>query len=252
MIFIAFLAGLLSFLSPCVLPLIPSYLSFITGVSVADLAQESVASGVRFRIGLHALFFILGFSAVFMTLGASATAVGGFLLEHQKILQRLGGLLVLVFGATLAGLLKIPFLSREKRVSLSNHPTGFAGSLAVGAVFAFGWSPCVGPILASILVLAGTSERLSEGLLLLGAYSLGLAVPFFLAALATGYFLSAMKTLQKYLLVIERSSGVLLMVIGLLLLTGRFARVAAALNQRGAPLVNALSMWEKRIFHGAP
>ena len=252
MVFIAFFAGLLSFLSPCVLPLIPSYLSFITGVSVADLTRESIVSGVRFRIGLNALFFILGFSAVFMTMGASATAVGSFLLEHQRILQRLGGVLVLTFGAALTGILKVSFFSRERRFSLCGHPTGFAGSLVIGAVFAFGWSPCVGPILASILVLAGTRERLSEGLLLLSAYSLGLGVPFFLAALATGYFLSAMKALQKYLLVIERLSGGLLIAIGLLLLTGYFSHVAAALNQQFIPLVNVLTSWEGRMFHGNP
>ena len=252
MMFIAFSAGLLSFLSPCVLPLIPSYLSFITGVSVSDLAHPSATSPVRFRVALHALFFILGFSLVFMTMGASATTIGRFLLVHQRFLQRVGGVVVLVFGATLAGILKIPFFSREKKFSFSGHPTGFVGSLAIGAVFAFGWSPCVGPILASILVLAGTSEHLSQGLLLLGAYSLGLGVPFFLAALATGHFLSVMKVFQRYLLVIERFSGGLLIAIGLLLLTGHFSQVTVVLNQRLAPLVNALAFWERRMVHGNP
>jgi len=200
MVAIAFVAGLISFLSPCVLPLIPSYLSLITGMSVQDLSDRAVAAKVRLHVSLHAVLFILGFSLVFITLGASATAVGQLLLEHQRWLQRLGGILVLALGAVLAGVVKIPFLSREKRLSLAQHPTGFLGSFLIGAVFAFGWSPCVGPILASILVLAGTSERLSEGVLLLVSYSIGLGLPFFLAALATHHFLSTMKALQKYLL----------------------------------------------------
>ena len=248
---IAFLAGVISFLSPCVLPLIPSYLSFITGVSVQDLRNSSIASDVRLRVSLHALLFILGFSSVFMTLGASATIMSSFLSGHQVLFQRLGGALVLMFGATLTGLLKIPFLSREKRLSISHRPTGFLGSFLIGAVFALGWSPCVGPILASILVLAGTKERLSEGLLFLGVYSLGLGLPFFLAAVMTSYFLSATRAIQRYLLTIERVSGVLLMVIGLLLLTGSFFRLTVSLNRWMGPLVRLISAWEGRIFRGA-
>ena len=251
MITIAFLAGFISFLSPCVLPLIPSYLSFITGVSVQDLTRSSVASKVRLRVSLHAVLFILGFSSVFMALGASATRLSSFLSGYQILFQRAGGALVLMFGATLAGFLRIPFLSREKRLSVSRHPTGFTGSFLIGAVFAFGWSPCVGPILASILVLAGTKERLSEGLLFLGAYSLGLGLPFFLAALMTSYFLSAARAIQRHLLTIERMSGVLLMVIGLLLLTGSFSRLTVSLNRWMGPLVRLISTWEGRIFRGA-
>ena len=150
------------------------------------------------------------------------------------------------------GFLKLPFLYTEKRVSLSRHPTGFLGSLLLGAVFAFGWSPCVGPILASILVLAGTRERLSEGLWLLGAYAFGLGLPFFLAALATSYFLSTVKAIRKYLLVIERLSGALLMAVGLLLFTGLFSRFAVLLNQWLGPVVQMLTFWERRMFHGTP
>lgn len=250
MVLIAFFAGLISFLSPCVLPLIPSYLSFITGVSVTELATPSAASRVRLRVSLHASLFIIGFSLVFILLGASATALGRILLSYQLLLRRLGGLLVLGLGATLAGLLNIPFLSRERRLSLSRHPTGLLGSVAIGAVFAFGWSPCVGPILGSILVLAGTSERLSEGLVLLVAYSLGLGIPFFIAALATSYFLSTVKILQKYLVVVERVSGVLLMGIGLLLLTGLFSWFTVSLNRWLGPMVQFLSFWERRMFGG--
>ena len=250
MVFVALFAGFISFLSPCVLPLIPSYLSFITGMSVEELADHSVASKARIRISLHAFLFILGFSSVFILLGASASTLGKFLLQYQLFLQRIGGVLVLAFGASRAGLFMIPFLAREKRLSLSQHPTGFLGSFLIGAVFAFGWSPCVGPILASILVLAGTSDRLSEGVLLLGAYSFGLGLPFFLAALATSYFLSTVKTLQNYLVVIERISGILLMLIGFLLLTGLFYYVTTFLNRWLGPVVQLLAAWERRIFGG--
>ena len=247
MILIAFLAGLISFLSPCVLPIIPSYLSYITGMSVKELS-ETGASKIRFRVGLHAGLFILGFSLVFMVMGASATALGQFFLEHQRWFRRAGGVLILFFGLGVSGILKIPFLSRERRLSLTRHPSGFLGSVLIGAVFAFGWSPCVGPILASILVLAGTSEGLSRGLLLLACYSLGLGVPFFLAAIATGHFLSAAKALQRHLAAIERASGVLLIGIGLLLLTGLFTRVTASLNRWMAPTADTLIHWEERLF----
>ncbi len=241
-LFIAFGAGLASFLSPCVLPLIPSYLSYITGLSVEELSRDASARKSLRQVSLHAILFIVGFSAVFMILGASASALGKLFLQYQTGVRRAGGVLILFLGAYLAGFLKVGFLSREKKLSLPNHPTGWFGSFFVGAIFAFGWTPCVGPILGSILVLAGASQSLREGLLYLSVYSLGLGLPFFLSALAMNGFLSSFQRIKRYLHGIEVTSGLLLMAIGVALVTNTFVRLTYFLNQALSPLVRFFNL----------
>ena len=179
-LFVAFAAGLLSFLSPCVLPLVPSYIGFLTGMSLPEMAA-------RRRVALlHALLFVLGFSLVFMLLGASATALGRALNYYQQWLQRIGGVLIILFGLVCLGVIKAPFLSQERRLQLEQKPVGLLGSALVGMAFGAGWTPCIGPVLGAILGLAATSHDLSRGMLLLGVYSAGLAVPFLLAAVGAG------------------------------------------------------------------
>jgi len=240
-IFFAFFAGVASFLSPCVLPLIPSYLSYITGLSVEELSGGRKREGFFRNVSLHALLFILGFSCVFVTLGASASVLGRLFAQYQKIVRQLGGLFVIFLGATLAGFLKTNFLLREKKFSLP-HPTGFLGSFLVGVIFAFGWTPCVGPILGSILVLAGTSESFQKGIFFLLIYSLGLGIPFFLSALAMNLFLSSFQKIKRYLHGVEVGSGLVLMGVGLLLVTNTFFLLTNFLNKTLAPLVRLFNL----------
>jgi cytochrome c-type biogenesis protein len=222
---VAFLAGLLSFLSPCVLPLVPSYLSFITGMSGA------AEMGARRHLALlHAALFVVGFSLIFIALGATATALGRLLNTYQHWLERVGGLLIILFGLYTLGVLKIAVLSREARVQLADKPLGFLGSVLAGAAFGAGWTPCIGPILGSILLYTSTRADLSQGLALLGAYSLGLAVPFLVAAWALDAFLRWFQRFRRYIGWVERVAGVLLIVVGLLLLTGSFTLLSAWLQ----------------------
>lgn len=222
---VAFLAGLLSFLSPCVLPLVPSYLSFVTGMSgVAEIGAR------RHLALLHAALFVIGFSLIFAALGATATALGRLLLTYQQWLQRIGGLLIVLFGLYTLGVVKIAVLSREARVQLADKPLGFLGSVLVGMAFGAGWTPCIGPILGSILVYTSTRSDLSQGLALLGAYSLGLALPFLVAAWALEGFLRWFQRFRRYLGWVERVAGVLLVLMGLLLATGSFTLVSGWLQ----------------------
>jgi cytochrome c-type biogenesis protein len=222
---VAFLAGLLSFLSPCVLPLVPSYLSFITGMGgVSEIGAR------RHLALLHAALFVIGFSLIFVALGATATALGRLLIAYQQWLQRIGGLLIIVFGLYMLGVLKIALLSREARIQLADKPLGFLGSVLVGMAFGAGWTPCIGPILGSILVYTSTRTDLSQGLALLGAYSLGLAVPFLVAAWALEGFLHWFQRFRRYIGWVERAAGVLLVLMGLLLATGSFTLVSGWLQ----------------------
>jgi len=221
---IAFLAGLLSFLSPCVLPLIPSYISFLTGMSVDDAAAASRTSLA------HAAFFVLGFSLIFLTLGATATALGRMLQYYQEWIARVGGVIIVVLGLYLLGVLRVGFLAREARVQFKNKPVGFLGSVIVGAAFGAGWTPCIGPILAGILGLAATSDSVGHGIALLGAYSAGLAVPFLLAAAAVDRFLAWFQRFRKHIVWVERIAGALLVALGLLLATGYFTVLSAWLQ----------------------
>jgi len=218
---VAFSAGLFSFLSPCVLPLFPSYISFITGMSVADLSAD-LAAAARRRVLLHAVAFILGFSLVFIALGASFSAMGQFLLDYREWIRRIGGALIVLFGLYIAGVLRIGIFGRTQQWQLREKPAGYLGSLAVGITFAIGWTPCVGPILGAILSLAGTAETVGRGVGLLVAYSAGLGFPFLLSALALGPFLRFFKRYRPFIPVVERSAGALLVVVGVLVYTNYF------------------------------
>ncbi len=218
---VAFSAGLFSFLSPCVLPLFPSYVSFITGMSISDLTAD-LTGAARRRVMLHALAFVLGFSLVFVGLGASFSAAGQFLLDYRDVIRRVGGVLIVVFGLYIAGVLKIGVLGRTAQLQVREKPAGYLGSLAVGITFAIGWTPCVGPILGAILSLAGTAETVQRGIGLLVAYSAGLGVPFLLSALALGSFLRFFKRYRPFIPVMERAAGVLLVVVGVLVFTNYY------------------------------
>ncbi len=223
---VAFSAGLFSFLSPCVLPLFPSYLSFITGMSVGDLAGD-LSAVARRRVLLHAVAFVLGFSLVFIGLGASFSAAGQFLLDYRDWIRRAGGLLIIVFGLYVAGILKLGLFGRTAQWQVREKPAGYLGSLAVGITFAIGWTPCVGPILGAILSLAGTAETVRRGIGLLVAYSAGLGVPFLLSAVALGAFLRFFKRYRPFIPVVERAAGVLLVVVGVLVYTNYYVALNA-------------------------
>jgi cytochrome c-type biogenesis protein len=224
-LFVAFAAGLLSFLSPCVLPLVPSYIGFLTGMSLPEM------SGRRRVALVHALLFVLGFSLVFVLLGASATALGRALNYYQLWLQRIGGVLIIAFGLVCLGVIKVGFLSQERRVQVEQRPVGYVGSALVGMAFAAGWTPCIGPVLGAILGLAATSQDLSRGMLLLAVYSAGLAVPFLVAAVALDSFLEWFQRFRRYLPWVMRVSGALLIFVGALMVTGEFTRLAGWLQQ---------------------
>lgn len=220
-VLVAFSAGIFSFLSPCVLPLFPSYLSFITGMSVDHLATDVSAAGRR-RAVAHSVAFIVGFSLVFIALGASFSAAGQILLDYRDWIRRIGGALIVLFGLYIAGVIRIGWFGRTQQIQVRTKPAGYLGSLCVGVTFAIGWTPCVGPILGSILSLAGTAETMQRGIGLLVAYSAGLALPFFLSSLALGGFLKFFKRYRPLMPVVERVAGVLLIAVGLLVFTNYF------------------------------
>lgn len=219
---LAFAAGLASFLSPCVLPVVPGYVSLVTGVSLDEFQAEN-AGIVRRQAAIHASLFIFGFSALFIVLGASATALGTVVRRALPLIQQLGGAVIVLFGLYLLGVLRVPFLMHEKRVQLATKPAGMLGSVIAGVAFGAGWTPCIGPVLASILLYAGMSATVLQGATLLTAYSIGLGVPFFVAAVAFSWFLSRTRFLRPWLRPIERAAGVVMIVAGGLLFTGRFA-----------------------------
>lgn len=224
---IALTAGLLSFLSPCVLPLVPSYLSFVTGMSLDELQE----SGDRSHVLTHSLLFVGGFTAVFMVLGATASFLGQAANHYQDWISRVGGGLLIVFGLHLLGVFRIAPLLREKRVQVSAKPAGFLGTVAVGAAFAAGWTPCIGPVLGGILTLAAARETVWAGVGLLFVYSLGLAVPFLLAALALDRFFAAFQRFRRWIPWMERASGVLLVGLGVLLVSGSFTLLTGWLSE---------------------
>ena len=218
---VAFSAGLFSFLSPCVLPLFPSYVSFITGMSVSDLTAD-LSGAARRRVLLHALAFVLGFSVVFVALGASFSAAGQFLLNYRNLIRQVGGALIVLFGLYIAGVFKLAAMGRTMQFQLREKPAGYLGSLVVGFTFAIGWTPCVGPILGAILSLAGTTETVQRGIGLLIAYSAGLGVPFLVSALALGSFLKFFKRYRPLIPIMERGAGVLLVIVGVLVFTNYY------------------------------
>jgi cytochrome c-type biogenesis protein len=222
----AFIAGLLSFLSPCVFPLIPSYVMYITGMSYADMLAEHPSHIIRQKTILHSLSFICGFTVVFVLLGASATYIGSFLHEHAVIIRKVGGILLVLLGIHVTGLLHLKFLLGEKRVSIKHKPAGYIGSFLVGIAFAAGWTPCIGPILAAILAVAATEESVYQGILLLLVYSLGLGLPFFISALAMHRFLAVFNRFRKYIRVFEVFTGILLVVVGVLIYSNWLSRLS--------------------------
>ena len=222
----AFIAGLLSFMSPCVLPLIPSYITYITGLSFADLQSEHPSHKVRQTAMLHSLAFILGFTVVFVLLGASATYIGSFMNQHAGFLRKAGGVLIVLLGVHVTGLIPIALLLGEKRVTIHRKPAGFAGTFLVGLAFAAGWTPCIGPILAAILMVAATEDSVYHGILLLLLYSLGLGIPFFLSSLAMHQFIVAFQRFKKYIRLFEICTGVFLVLVGIMIYFNWLSRLS--------------------------
>jgi cytochrome c-type biogenesis protein len=222
-------AGFISFISPCVLPLVPAYISFISGASVAELQEGKHRSRIFNQVTAKALAFVLGFSLVFIILGASATAVGQLMLENLGIIIRIAGLVIIVFGLHMIGILKIGLLYREKRFQTQSKPTGLLGSFVVGLAFAFGWTPCIGPILAAVLAYAAVQETVGQGIYLLSAYSLGLALPFLITAVAINLFFRLFERIKPHMHKVEIIAGALLIAIGLLLVLDRFTVISGYL-----------------------
>lgn len=214
--FVALGAGILSFFSPCVLPLIPAYISFVTGLSFDKLREpDTTVTKNLSRVFWETVLFVLGFSFVFVALGASITYLGNFLFANRRLIKLIGGIIIIILGMHVAGVFNIRQLQYEKKFHLKSKPASLLGSFVVGIVFAIGWTPCVGPILASILTLAATEETLSQGILLLGSYSLGLAIPFLLTSVFIGWFLGLFSKIKKHFRLISIISGGLLIAVGI-------------------------------------
>lgn len=224
----AFIAGLASFLSPCVLPLVPGYVSLISGASVEQLQQAD--NRLLKTVMAHSVMFILGFTMVFVTLGAAASGLGQLAHDYKKYLTWLAGGIIIIFGLHLTGIFKIKWFYADKRLHSVQGGKSPLGAFLVGFAFAFGWTPCIGPILAGILGLATNSETLGKGILLLWVYSLGLAVPFLLTALGIGRFLAFYGRFRRHLHTVEVLSGVLLIALGGLILAGHFTWLASKLG----------------------
>ncbi len=227
-------AGFLSFLSPCVLPLVPPYLCFLAGVSLDDLtrnAETAQSRAVQGRVVAMSFAFVLGFATVFVALGASASALGKTVTTHFETLSIIAGVIILILGLHFLGVFRIGLLFREARFQTSGKPAGFLGAYLVGLAFAFGWTPCVGPVLAAILMVAGIEGSAGRGALLLGAYALGIGIPFMLASLFSGVFLRLMARLKNYVGTVEKVIGASLVLTGVLFLTGGMPRIAGWLLQ---------------------
>ncbi|NWG02970.1 MAG: sulfite exporter TauE/SafE family protein [Syntrophaceae bacterium] len=227
---IAFSAGLLSFVSPCVLPLVPSYITYITGVSFKELTEAEAKAKLRWATVFHSFFFIIGFSFIFILMGASASYLGQVLAEYQYWIMKAGGVLIILLGIHFTGIINLPFLQMEKRFEMRRKPLGYLGSFLVGIVFAAGWTPCIGPILSTILIYASTTKSMATGILLLTYYSIGLGIPFFFSSLAFNSFLSAFDKIKRYMRVITIISGLFLIAIGILFLTDTFREINFYLN----------------------
>jgi cytochrome c-type biogenesis protein len=231
----AFVAGVLSFISPCVLPLVPGYLSFISGITVEEMRGTGAAtaghpSAAKRRMFVASLAFVFGFSLVFVSLGASASALGQFLMERLTLLGKIAGVIIILFGLHTMGLLRIGWLYSEKRVHTTRKPAGPVGAMLVGVAFAFGWTPCIGPILAAILAVAAAQETIGKGVELLAVYSVGLGVPFLATSLAVDRFFNAVARIRRYYHAIEVASGALMVAIGVLIFTNRFTIIAQYLT----------------------
>jgi cytochrome c-type biogenesis protein len=221
----AFAAGLISFLSPCVLPLVPGYISFISGVSFAEIREKDgrmpFLSKEKRHLVYSSIFFILGFSMVFILLGATATWIGAFISSKISALTKLAGLVIIFFGIYMMGLIRPRFLFKEARFQIKGKRFGYVGALLIGAAFAFGWTPCIGPILGGILTFAGTLEKVNQGVFLLLIYSLGLGIPFLLAAIGINQFWRFFNRIKKYLRILEVTSGAVMVILGLMIFTNK-------------------------------
>lgn len=225
-LFLAFSAGLISFLSPCVLPLVPAYVSYMTGESV----QSNKTATDKFYILYKSLGFVIGFSIVFVIMGASITSLGKLFIKNQMIFKRIAGILIIIFGLHTSGILKIKFFSQEKKFMNFGNTHGTFGSVLMGMAFAAGWTPCVGPILSSILVYATSMDTIGRGILLLILYSLGLAVPFVLTALAVDKLSSKLPKVTKHLKIVSIISGILLIILGVLIFTNKVGLLSNYFN----------------------
>jgi cytochrome c-type biogenesis protein len=216
----AFVAGILSFFSPCVLPLIPAYFTFITGFSIEELT-EKYNSEIRKKVFLSTFLFVLGFSLVFILMGASASYLGGLMYTYKKLIRIIGGILIIILGIHLTGIIRIPGLDFEKRITLEKKPLHFLGTLIIGMAFGAGWSPCIGPLLGSILIIAGSQETVWQGVILLGIYSAGLAIPFIIISIFINFLLTFIKKASKVLRYVNVVAGVVLIVVGLILVSNK-------------------------------
>jgi cytochrome c-type biogenesis protein len=220
-VYMAFVAGLISFVSPCVLPLVPGYISFISGISSGQLANKNGSPAFRRKekaiILLNSVFFVLGFSVVFVLLGASATWIGELVISRMSLLSKIAGLVIIFFGIFKMGLIPSLFLYRETKFHLKDKKFGLAGAFIIGSAFAFGWTPCIGPILAAILTYAATLKNVTQGIVLLFIYSMGLGIPFLLTALGVNQFFRFFEGIKKHLGLIEKISGIIMVILGLMI-----------------------------------
>ena len=233
-LFAAFSAGLLSFISPCVLPLVPSYVSYITGLSLEQLTN--VADRQRFRqaILVNSLLFVLGFSLVFIAFGASASFMGQVLYDYQDLIRKVGAVLIILFGLSMIGLPKMKFLMTERRlVQFSHRPVGYVGSFLIGTAFAAAWTPCVGPILGAILAYASTTDSMQAGIMLLASYSVGLGLPFFMTAFSVDSFLRYFQKARVYLRGVSLAGGAFLIVAGVMMYNNSLTRLTSFLERNG-------------------
>ena len=226
---VALTAGIISFLSPCVLPIVPPYLAYMSGVSLNEIEGSQAA---RRKAIVAALCFVLGLSTVFLFLGFTASAFGAFFLQNQQLFAQISGVVVIVFGAHFLGLFRIPFLDREARIEAGDHGGTSFGAYILGLAFAFGWTPCIGPQLGAILSLAASEASVARGTMLLGIYALGLGLPFLLAAMFLTRAMGVMNRLKPHMKLIERMMGVLLILVGLALVTGAFSSFSYWLLER--------------------
>lgn len=235
--FIALFFGFLSFVSPCVLPLVPGYLCYLSGVSFDELAGEEGAPARRRQVVWHSVFFVAGFTMLFVLMGAFASNIGQFLSNHREIVRQAAGLLIFLLGFQFLEIFRLDFFFRERKFEIKSHPAGYLGSTLIGMAFGAGWTPCVGAFLGSILAMASTAETVGRGMLLLTAYSLGLGIPFILAAMAVGAFMQAMKKYRRFMPWVNRGSGILLMAVGALIFFDRLTVISAFLT-RWLPFLN--------------
>jgi len=222
----ALIAGLLSFISPCVLPLVPPYLCYVTGLSLDEVAGTKADGRIRRMVLRSSFAFVLGFTTVFVLLGATASVLGRIVARQQEILSIVAGLVIIVMGLHFLGVFRIAFLQREARVQVANQPGGLVGAYVLGLAFAFGWTPCIGPVLAAILAVAGSQDTVGRGAGLLAVYSLGLGIPFMIAAGFAERFIGGLRRFRRYMPMVEKAMGVFLILAGVLFLTGQMTAMS--------------------------